>query len=205
MSIPISWRPLVIIWYRYGSELGPVQGVGYINELLARLTDHPVEDHTQTNQTLDSNSETFPLGRGIYVDFSHDNLMTAVASAMGLFRDKNFISGRVLDPTRRDDSRDWFISRIVPFSGRMVVERIDCGSPSSGQGISRRTIFPWAERRVKNEDRAVFVRVLMNDAVQKLDFCEGVDEDGLCPLPSFVKSQSYAKENGQGDWEKCFQ
>lgn len=103
MSIPISWRPLVIIWYRYGSELGPVQGVGYINELLARLTDRPVEDHTQTNQTLDSNSETFPLGRGIYVDFSHDNLMTAVASAMGLFRDKNFISGRVLDPTRRDD------------------------------------------------------------------------------------------------------
>ncbi|KAG6840186.1 hypothetical protein C0991_008350 [Blastosporella zonata] len=33
----------------YGQALGPVQGVGYINELIARLTGKPVNDNTQTN------------------------------------------------------------------------------------------------------------------------------------------------------------
>ncbi|KAF5333502.1 hypothetical protein D9611_002520 [Ephemerocybe angulata] len=60
----------------YGQELGPVQGVGYINELLARLTGMPVRDNTQTNHTLTASPITFPLDRTIYADFSHDNLMT---------------------------------------------------------------------------------------------------------------------------------
>lgn len=57
----------------YGNPLGPVLGVGYINELLARLTDRQVEDCTQTNSTLDGSEETFPYGKGVYADFSHDN------------------------------------------------------------------------------------------------------------------------------------
>ena len=70
----------------YGQELGPVQGVGYVNELIARLTDSPVHDSTQTNRTLDSNATTFPLNRTFYADFSHDNEMIAIYSAIGLFR-----------------------------------------------------------------------------------------------------------------------
>ncbi|KXN84946.1 3-phytase A [Leucoagaricus sp. SymC.cos] len=172
----------------YGSRLGPVQGVGYINELLARLTDQPVEDHTQTNHTHDSNAETFPLGRSIYVDFSHDNLMVAVFSAMGLFKNNGPFMGGMLDPKKRPKHRDWFTSRIVPFSGRMVVERMECGLPSvNGAG-----------------DRE-YVRILVSDAAQDLGFCEGVDEDGLCSLHSFVKSQTYARNSGQGDWESCFE
>lgn len=57
----------------YGNPLGPVQGVGYIAELLARLTSRQVEDCTQTNSTLDGDEATFPHSKGIYVDFSHDN------------------------------------------------------------------------------------------------------------------------------------
>ncbi|KAF5363806.1 hypothetical protein D9756_000049 [Leucocoprinus leucothites] len=192
----------------YGSELGPVQGVGYVNELLARLTDQPVQDRTQTNRTLDSNPETFPLGRGIYVDLSHDNLMVAVFSAMGLFNNNEHMKGGMLDPARRDDSRDWVISRIVPFSGRMVVERMECdlrqaGQRTMGHGDPRSRIE--RNRRGQNGEDTVYVRVLVNDAVQNLEFCEGVDRDGLCPLRSFIRSQAYARENGRGDWERCFQ
>jgi hypothetical protein len=135
--------------------------------------------------------------------------MVAVIGAMGLFKNHNAPStDGLLDPTRMDKSRDFFISRIVPFSGRMVVERMECALP---HGTARKE---WEHTGVPEvvtdrgrlaEENLAFVRVLMNDAVLDLEFCEGVDEDGLCPLNSFVKSQAYAREDGQGDWERCFQ
>ncbi|KAI0329618.1 phytase [Cubamyces sp. BRFM 1775] len=160
----------------YGQPLGPVQGVGFINELLARLTSQPVRDHTQTNRTLDSSPVTFPLNRTLYADFSHDNQMVAIFSAMGLFRQP-----APLDPTKPDPHRTWRVQRIVPFSGRMVVERMECVGEASGQ----------------------HVRVLVNDAVQPLEFCRA-NEHGLCTLGAFVSSQGYARNDGEGDFEKCF-
>ena len=60
--------------YGNGNPLGPTQGVGYVNELIARLTNTPVQDHTSVNHTLDSDKGTFPLGPEVplYADFSHD-------------------------------------------------------------------------------------------------------------------------------------
>ena len=63
-------------WYGYahGNPLGPTQGVGWANELVARLTARPVEDRTSVNHTLDADPKTFPLGPGVklFADFSHD-------------------------------------------------------------------------------------------------------------------------------------
>lgn len=174
----------------YGQELGPVNGVGYINELLARLTGRPVRDHTQTNRTLTSSPVTFPLDRSIYADFSHDNLMIAVHSAMGLFKQSAH-----LDPTNPDSKRSWIASKLTPFSARLVVERLQC----SGRRNHSRT---FGRREVTPVD--TFVRVLVNDAVQPLEFCGG-DEDGICALDDFVKSQSYARHDGEGDFEKCYE
>ncbi|CAL1699910.1 unnamed protein product [Somion occarium] len=156
----------------YGQDLGPIQGVGYINELLARLTGTSVRDNTQTNRTLDSSPTTFPLNRTIYADFSHDNQMIAIYAAMGLFRQEN-----ALDPTSPSPRRNWRASRLVPFSARMVVERLQCGSETS-------------------------VRILVNDALQPLEFCDG--KDGVCSLDAFVQSQTYARNDGEGDFERCF-
>lgn len=57
-----------------GNPLGPTQGVGFTNELIARLTGMPVQDHTSVNHTLDDSNVTFPVGRGhpLFADFSHD-------------------------------------------------------------------------------------------------------------------------------------
>jgi len=161
-----------------GQPLGPVQGVGYINELLARLTRSPVQDETQTNRTLDSDPKTFPLDRSIYVDFSHDNAMIPVYVAMGLFKQEE-----PLDPTKRQsDDATWKVEKMVPFSGRMVTELVSC-------------------------DAQQFVRVLVSNVVQPLEFCGAESEGkwaGLCTLEKFVESQGYARENGRGDFEKCF-
>ncbi|KAG5342942.1 hypothetical protein C0989_005891 [Termitomyces sp. Mn162] len=162
----------------YGQELGPVQGVGYINELIARLTDEPVSDNTQTNHTLDASPETFPLGRAIYADFSHDNQMIAIYAAMGLFRQVT-----ALNLTSPDTTRNWITSRLVPFSARMITEKLIC---TSG-----------------NVNQTEYVRIFVNDALQPLEFCGG-DQHGLCTVDAFVTSQTYARNNGNGDFEKCF-
>lgn len=164
---------------RYGQALGRVQGVGYVNELLARLTGKPVQDHTQTNHTLDSSPATFPLNRSIYVDFSHDNTMIAIYTALGLFKQPTH-----LDPTHADPNRTWIVSRMVPFAGRMVTEKIFC------------------ESELNNRVAKEYVRILVNDAVQPLHFCNGVQ--GLCRLDAFVQSQGYARSDGAGDFDKCW-
>jgi Histidine phosphatase superfamily (branch 2) len=177
---------------RYGQDLGPVQGVGYINELLARLTGQPVQDNTQTNRTLDGSPRTFPLDRTIYADFSHDNLMVAVYAAMGLFKQTAH-----LDPKKADPERTWIASRLVPFSSRMVVERMQCA-----RGLAALRVSPVLRGEGEGEGE-MYVRVLVNDAPQPLEFCAGAVE-GLCSLEAFVESQWYARNDGDGDFDKCF-
>lgn len=165
----------------YGAArgLGRVQGVGYVNELLARLTHTPVRDQTQTNTTLDADPATFPLNRSIYADFSHDNTMVAIFGALGLFPQDTPLS-----TAAPDARRTWHTREMVPFSGRMIVERLRC------------------------DGRQDYVRILVNDAVQPLEFCASPHANdldaGLCTLSAFVKSQAYARSNGNGDWEECF-
>ena len=62
---------------RYGSSFGSpvarVQGIGYIQELVARLTHTPIKTHnSSTNATLNDNPITFPLGQSLYVDATHE-------------------------------------------------------------------------------------------------------------------------------------
>ena len=60
-----------------GNPLGPTQGVGFANELIARMTQRSVEDHTSVNHTLDDSNTTFPIGQQavLFADFSHDKLV----------------------------------------------------------------------------------------------------------------------------------
>lgn len=102
--------------------------------------------------------------------------MISIYSALGLF-----LQPHDLDPTQPDEGRTWKDSLLVPFSGRMITEKLACsGSGKQGE----------------------YVRVLVNDAVQPLAFC-GASRDGVCALADFVESQSYARNNGEGDWALC--
>ena len=56
---------------------------------------------------------------------------------------------------------------------------------------------PNSRRKTKE-----YVRILVNDVVQPLEFCNGLR--GLCELDAFVESQGYAKNDGEGDFEKCW-
>jgi hypothetical protein len=54
----------------------------------------------------------------------------------------------------------------------------------------------------RNARDGEYVRILVNDGVQPLQFCGG-DEDGLCSLADFVKSQNFSRTNGNGRFYKC--
>ncbi|KAF7944556.1 uncharacterized protein EAE97_005189 [Botrytis byssoidea] len=164
--------------YSWGNPLGPTQGVGFTNELIARLTNSPLQDHTSTNHTLDDDPATFPVEKSIklYADFSHDNDMTGIFSALGLYNSTSALS----NTTREDvlQTNGYSASWSVPFAARMYVEKMTCAGESEE-----------------------LVRVIVNDRVLPLETCGG-DELGRCGLSKFVDSLSFATAGG--DWGSCF-
>ncbi|KAK1563969.1 histidine acid phosphatase [Colletotrichum navitas] len=162
--------------WSYGNPLGPTQGVGFTNELIARLTQQPVVDHTSTNSTLTRDPATFPLNKKIYADFTRGNTMVAIYSAMGLYKDI-----QPLSKTRRTSAVEaggFQTSWLIPFASRMYVEKMKCD---------------------KTDEE--MVRVLVNDRVMPLSGC-GADKLGRCTLGRFVESMKFARRGGH--WNKCF-
>lgn len=69
--------------YAWGNPTGRAQGIGYLQEMLARLQNQYIDvSDSSVNSTLTNNPETFPLGQKFYADFSHDDIIISVLTAM---------------------------------------------------------------------------------------------------------------------------
>ncbi|EHA46753.1 3-phytase A [Pyricularia oryzae 70-15] len=169
-------------WYRYGNgnPLGPTMGVGWVNELIARLTRSPVQDQTSTNTTLDRNPETFPLQGKLYADFSHTDDMIGIYAALGLFNAP--ASGTTKIPTNKiatpKELGGFSSSLVSPMGARMYVEKMICTG-----------------------HKEELVRVLINERVMTLSNC-GADRMGRCTLSKFILSLDFARNGGR--WDQCF-
>lgn len=167
-------------WYGYGpgNPLGPTQGVGFANELIARMTGKSVMDETSVNHTLDSNPATFPVGpdHNLFADFSHDNDLTGHFSAMGLYN----ATAQLSNTTRMSElqTNGYSAAWTVPFAARAYFEKMKC--------------FGESEE---------LVRILVNDRVIPLQDC-AADALGRCKLSSWVDSLSLARNDGL--WNQCF-
>lgn len=164
--------------FSWGNPLGATQGIGFTNELIARLTSTRVKDHTSTNRTLDGSNETFPIGGKsvLYADFSHDNDLTSIFSAMGLYNETKPLLNETLEGIKQTNG--YSASWTVPFAARAYFEKMSClGAPEE------------------------YVRIVVNDRVLPLKTCGG-DEYGRCQLSAFLDSLSFAKDGG--DWDECF-
>lgn len=160
-----------------GNQLGPTNGVGFVNELIARLMQEPVNDHTSVNQTLDDGETTFPLDRKLYADFSHDKSITSILFALGLFHGTKTLSTKQIQTA--DDTNGYTAARTVPFAARIYVEKMKCDG-----------------------HQEELVRVIVNGRVVPLDKCTDVDDLGRCALGEFVKTLSFAQRGGK--WDECF-
>lgn len=164
--------------YGPGNPLGPTQGVGFVNELIARLTDSAVVDNTSTNRTLDSSPATFPVGSSskLFADFSHDNDLTGIFASIGLYNKTKPLTNTTIEAA--EHAAGYSASWTVPFAARAYFEKMQCDS-----------------------HKEELVRVIVNDRVQPLSQCGG-DELGRCTLSKFVQSLSFARAGG--NWASCF-
>ena len=168
-------------FYRFGSgnPLGPTQGVGFGNELLARMGHRLVQDHTSTNSTLDNDPATFPVDpeHKLFADFSHDNDITGILFALGLYRTTLPLSNTTMQSI--EETKGWSSAWTVPFASRAYFEKMRC-----------------------DEFDQELVRVLVNDRVLPLQMCAG-DELGRCLLSDFHRGADFVRKGGH--WDQCFE
>lgn len=184
--------------YGPGSPYSRALAIGYLRELNARLSSSPVvlDPPTSLNTTLDSSSSTFPIPNNatkpsdyrIFFDGSHDDQMGPIASAFGLFdQSEKLPLGYNAQQSFAAQGRDWRFSRIAPLQGKIVFEKLECGSSS-------------------------YVRVRANEAIQPAkssSWCpsSGAEDAtrlalGLCPLESVLKGLQWTKSGEE--WDKCY-
>ncbi|CAE6426393.1 unnamed protein product [Rhizoctonia solani] len=172
-------------WYNdaYGSPIGQALGLGWVSELVARLTHTPIEVHnTTTNATMHDNIR-FPLDQSIYVDSTHETVFLNIMTALNL---TNFATDGQLSPTHILPNRKFKSSRIAPFATNMQVQLLSCSSRPGPQ-----------------------IRLIINDGVTPLTTIRGCpeDKDGMCPLDTFVSAQKETIRTSSfewachGDWE----
>lgn len=192
----------------YGDPYHRGVALGYLRELLARLTGtRPIIDTPSAiNTTLDSSQTTFPTGAGaprIFFDGSHDNNISPIVAAFGLFYSPNNLSlAANAQDTPAGRNRPWVFSHIAPLQGKVVFEKVQCN-----------TSLAIGKAQASKE----YVRVRANEAVQRAKdapWCPATQgllspvdalkiDAGLCPLESVVQGLSWVKSDEE--WQKCFQ
>ncbi|VDC02885.1 unnamed protein product [Peniophora sp. CBMAI 1063] len=170
----------IYFWYNsaYGSPVARVQGIGWIQELVARLTHTPIAVHnSSTNATLDDDPTTFPLDHPLYVDATHEVVVLNIISALNL---TSFAAAGPLPTTHIPANRTFRVSELAPFATNMQFQLLSCSDrPADGE----------------------LIRIIINDAVAPLDGIEGCGEDalGMCSVGKFVEAQR--KIIAKTDWE----
>ncbi|KAL8292818.1 hypothetical protein RQP46_000512 [Phenoliferia psychrophenolica] len=164
-----------------GSPVGAAQGLGWVREFVARLSQTPMTVFdSNTNSTLDGSNITFPLDQAFYADAAHEVSILNALAALNL----TALSPAPLDPTTNHKNHTFSAARIVPFATNLVIQVLEC-QPSA----------PTKQ-----------IRMIVNDAVIPLETAyEGCKHDfnGLCAFDTVVAALQ--KRISEIDYEHdCF-
>ncbi|KAI0715319.1 phosphoglycerate mutase-like protein [Earliella scabrosa] len=157
-------------WYGNGpgNPVSAALGIGYVQELVARLTQTPIDDFsTAINRTLDENNVTFPLNQPIYVDATHDTALTTVLVALNF---TTMAANGPLPVTHIPKKQTYIGSHITPFATNLVAQVMSCAASTKPHKDS-------------------FVRFLLNDGVVPLtgiSHCTA-NKNGLCRMDNFLR------------------
>ncbi|KAI0814792.1 phosphoglycerate mutase-like protein [Irpex lacteus] len=158
-------------WYSSGpgNPVTAAQGIGYVQELLGRLTNTTPAAGSSLNSTLDNSTTTFPLDQPIYFDFTHDTVISVIIAAMNF---TSFNSAGPLPLTHIPANNAYHVQNIAPFATQLTGQVLECPASSSNK-----TLVPS-------------IRWILNDAVVPLtgikQCASHKNKDGLCPLDSFI-------------------
>lgn len=177
----------------FQSQTGRAVGIGWQQELIARLKNHTLGySGSQINVTLDSSTDTFPLNQSLYFDFSHDTNIISVLTALGF---KQF--GAFLDAKQYPGPHNFTISHMVPFGARLDVEIIKTPRPVAAD---RSGYLPTGPE-------TTYIHFILNQRTLPLGWsfpeCDVYRLDGWCELDTFLKVQDEMEKLAKYD-EACF-
>ena len=192
--------------YSWGNPTGRAQGIGWLQELLARLDHHYIlSSNSSVNSTLDDSGDTFPLNQKVYADFSHDDILISIMTAMSLdyFKDPPSLTDYPPDPDRH-----FILSTITPFAARLITEVVGCSSADPEAVSQPRTYYTPGQYGYDASNASnKFIRMRLNDGILPLSTIRGGDcegrTDGMCKLENFMKSQERSYELSNYDYV-CF-
>ncbi|KAI9667923.1 MAG: hypothetical protein M1821_000743 [Bathelium mastoideum] len=192
--------------YSFGNPTGRAQGIGYLQELLARLKNQYIaSSNSSVNSTLDDNGADFPLARPFYADLTHDDIIVSVLTAMSFdyFREAPSLSQYPPDPERH-----FRLNTMTPFGGRLITEVIGCADADPTPVHNHRTqYYPTQYGYDPSNASHKFIRMRLNNGILPMETIRGGDcsyrTDGLCKLESFLASQDNAYSLSNYDYA-CF-
>ncbi|KAG9248531.1 acid phosphatase [Calycina marina] len=160
----------------FQSPTGRSVGIGYVQEIVARLENHTLGySGSQINTTLDNNTVTFPLNQSLYFDFSHDTNIMSILTAFGFEQFNEF-----LPSTHHPGPHNLTVSHLEPFGCRLDIEVIKTPQPLGPD----RVYLPGKE--------ATYLHFMLNQRTLPLglNFPECGDRiDGWCELDVFLDVQ----------------
>ncbi|CAO1630804.1 unnamed protein product [Sympodiomycopsis kandeliae] len=172
--------------YGFGGN-GRAQGIGWAQELLDRLQNSSFTGPVTTqNTTFDENPTYFPVDQPLYVDFTHDDVIVSVLTALNYTQLSDS-----LDPYHRDPHRKFRLSEVTPFAARLIFEVIECNDSSNKHGHQSQH----------------YIRTLLNEAVVPMDKdqgCSKARDDGMCGLQDFVNYQKDKAYEASHFVKDCF-
>ncbi|KAF2761771.1 phosphoglycerate mutase-like protein [Pseudovirgaria hyperparasitica] len=187
----------------FQSPVGRATGIGYVQEILSRLTHHHLQEPTgQVNITLDNNTVTFPLNQSLNLDFSHDTNIAHILTAFGLTQFASPILPTDHIPPL--DERPLIVSHLTPFAARLDIEVISAPSPVC-QSRSECTYETNAFGKPKDQPTQ-YIHFILNQRTIPLgrSFAEcGERDDGWCELGTFLDVQKDSLERAEFEYS-CF-
>ncbi|KAG9507459.1 hypothetical protein J7337_001011 [Fusarium musae] len=176
----------------FQSPVGRATGLGYQQEVMARLKNHTLGySGSQINTTLDSMKETFPLNQSLYFDFSHDTNIISILTAFGL---RQF--AEELPTDKYPGEHEFVVSKLTPFGARLDIEVIKAPSPVS----------PKRDGYLDGKETKYIHFVLNQRTVplgRSFPECDVNRKDGWCDLDTFIEVQDKMAEKAQFDYS-CF-
>jgi len=174
--------------FGFGAPSGRAQGIGYVQELAARLQSRLIySSNSSINYTYDDNTKEFPLHQPLYMDMSHDNVIISTLTALGVDYFKHGPHG-MPGSIPHAVPRNFILSQVVPFGARLFSEIWTCPKDAKFNNLQ--------EMKYKNPDLSSesnttdYIRFVLNNApvsTKGMKGCEG-SVNGFCPLKTFLDS-----------------
>ena len=190
--------------YAFPSPVGRAQGIGYVLELAARLSQELItSSDTSINYTYDNNTDQFPLDQPFYMDMSHDSIIISVLAALNLEYFQYSGSERLPGNVDHPPKRTFEVSNVTPFGARLVTEVWTC--PDDVIFDSLDPVLYTNPDLESVESTTRYIRFVLNGAPLPMTGVIGCEDatNGFCSLEKFLGGVPKLKEKANYK-DACF-